>query len=136
MSCNLGHSRCGKDEAEARRWYLIIVTAIAPMALFAGAAAAQGPDDSPEVFRVWLTALGPTLAFLTAIAAAFFNAHLNRRRDDRLRNEEARTLALALRAEVQVAAEILERRARMLSRYFEEKDPLRDWPVQVPILAA
>jgi hypothetical protein len=104
---------------------------VALVALFAGVAAAQASVDTPEILRPSLTVLGPTLAFFTAIAAALFNAHLNRRRDDRLRNEEARTLALALQAEVQVAAEILERRMGMLSRYFDEKDSIREWPVEV-----
>jgi hypothetical protein len=45
-----------------------------------------------------LTGAGFGLAAI--IVGALFNAHLNRRRDDRLRNLEARTLAVALKAEL------------------------------------
>jgi hypothetical protein len=45
-----------------------------------------------------LTGAGFGLAAI--IAGALFNAHLNRRRDDRLRRIEARTLVVALKAEL------------------------------------
>jgi hypothetical protein len=43
---------------------------------------------------------GSLIGFLALLAGALFNAHLNRRRDDRLRREEQRAVATALRAEL------------------------------------
>jgi hypothetical protein len=52
------------------------------------------------------TLAGSTLGFLALLAGALFNAHLNRRRDDRLREHERRALATALYAELQLIREM------------------------------
>jgi hypothetical protein len=46
------------------------------------------------------TFIGSVFGFLALLGGALFNAWLNRRRDDRLRREEQRTVATALRAEL------------------------------------
>jgi hypothetical protein len=46
------------------------------------------------------TFLGALIGFLALLGGALFNAWLNRRRDDRLRREEQRGVATALRAEL------------------------------------
>jgi len=46
------------------------------------------------------TFLGSLIAFLALLGGALFNAELNRRRDDRLRREDQRAVATALRAEL------------------------------------
>jgi hypothetical protein len=47
------------------------------------------------------TFLGWVVGFITLLVGALFNAHLNRRRDDRLRREDQRAVAAALRAELE-----------------------------------
>jgi len=73
----------------------------------------------PADFFVWLsqqpqgtasfigTLAGSTLGFLALLAGALFNAHLNRRRDDRQRRHDRTALATALCAELQLTREIL-----------------------------
>jgi len=63
-------------------------------------------------FLEWLGGLGPAagsfvgtvtgwfLGLLALVGGALFNAHLNRRRDDRLRQVERRSVAVALKAEL------------------------------------
>jgi hypothetical protein len=46
------------------------------------------------------TLTGSTLGLFALLVGALFNAHLNRKRDDKLRKKEARALAVALRAEL------------------------------------
>ncbi len=46
------------------------------------------------------TLAGSTLGLIALLLGALFNAHLNRKRDDRLRNEDRRTVAAALHAEL------------------------------------
>jgi hypothetical protein len=46
------------------------------------------------------TFLGWVVGFVTVVGGALLNAHLNRRRDDRLRQEDRRALATALKAEL------------------------------------
>ena len=46
------------------------------------------------------TGIGAVIGLFGLALAALFNAHLNRKRDDRIRREESCTLALALRTEV------------------------------------
>ena len=43
---------------------------------------------------------GAAVGLIAILIGALFNAHLNRRRDDRLRRLEARAAATALRAEL------------------------------------
>lgn len=52
------------------------------------------------VLQQWQQAIGALIGFLALAAAALFNAHLNRRRDDRLKRDESALLALSLVAEV------------------------------------
>ena len=47
------------------------------------------------------TVLGLVGGFFTLVAGALINAGLNRRRDDRLRREDQRAVATALRAELE-----------------------------------
>src|SRR5690348_13673256 len=58
------------------------------------------------------TAIGSFLALLSLTIAALFNAHLNRRRDDRIRRGERRALAIALRVELAGIARTLEENAK------------------------
>lgn len=51
------------------------------------------------------------LGFGTLVAGALFNAELNRRRDDRLRRQEAKSLAAALLAELQGIREVFRENA-------------------------
>ncbi len=44
---------------------------------------------------------GASVGLMALLLGALFNAHLNRSRDDRLRKEDARALAAALRAELE-----------------------------------
>jgi hypothetical protein len=53
------------------------------------------------------TLAGSTLGFCALSAGALFNAHLNRRRDDRQRRQDRTALATALSAELQLIREIL-----------------------------
>ena len=46
------------------------------------------------------TLAGSTIGFLALLAGAMFNARLNRRRDDRLRDQDRTSLATALYAEL------------------------------------
>jgi hypothetical protein len=46
------------------------------------------------------TFLGSLIGFIALLGGALFNAHLNRRRDDRLRSEDRSAVAVALRAEL------------------------------------
>jgi hypothetical protein len=46
------------------------------------------------------TLIGSSIGLVALLLGALFNAHLNRRRDDRLRREEQRGVATALRAEL------------------------------------
>ena len=46
------------------------------------------------------TLTGSSLGLIALLLGAVFNAHLNRKRDDRLRNDDARGVAAALRAEL------------------------------------
>jgi hypothetical protein len=57
---------------------------------------------------------GSLIGLLALLFGALFNAHLNRRRDDRLRKEEARAIATALRAELAGLRRILTRNAEEL----------------------
>lgn len=48
----------------------------------------------------WQTVIGSVLGFLALMGGALFNAHLNRKRDDRLRIAEANVIALSLYGEI------------------------------------
>jgi len=53
-----------------------------------------------DALRQWQHAIGALIGFLALAAAALFNAHLSRRRDDRLQEAESDLLARSLKAEV------------------------------------
>jgi hypothetical protein len=57
-------------------------------------------DFSPAQASVVGSVIGFVLGSFTLVGGALFNAFLNRRRDDRLRREEQRGVATALRAEL------------------------------------
>jgi hypothetical protein len=71
--------------------------------------------------------LGSMIGALTGLIAlllgALFNARLNRRRDDRLRREDRRALATALRAELGVLNESLRSHVEPLQGLDAMKDP-------------
>lgn len=65
--------------------------------------------------REWIDNLSPAMVnlisigfgFVTLVIGALFNAYLNRRRDDRLRKEDGRAVAIALREELRSISEAL-----------------------------
>jgi hypothetical protein len=61
----------------------------------------QWLHDTSSGQATFLGALtGSVIGFLALLGGALVNAHLNRKRDDRLRREEQRAVAIALRAEL------------------------------------
>jgi hypothetical protein len=78
---------------------------------------------------------GSFLGLLGLLLGALYNAHLNRKRDDRLRNEERRSVAVALRAELASVRDGLLSNAEMLEKdeptdFFvpDIADLVRLWP--------
>ncbi|MCW3838397.1 hypothetical protein ACFQ1E_20315 [Sphingomonas canadensis] len=66
----------------------------------------------------WQTAIGATLGFVALVVGALVNFHLNRRRDQRLRNEEIASTALALYGEILLLRESTARLAQFVgARY-------------------
>jgi hypothetical protein len=59
---------------------------------------------------------GSLIGFLALLGGALFNAHLNRKRDDRLRSEEQRAVATALRAELAGCREALLSNSELLKK--------------------
>jgi hypothetical protein len=72
------------------------------------------------------TFLGWVVAFITLVGGALFNGHLNRKRDDRLRREDQRAVATALRAELVGLRDILTANAENLqeehAKHLQETD--------------
>jgi hypothetical protein len=62
------------------------------------------------------TFLGWVVGFVTLVGGALINAHLNRRRDDRLRKEDQRVVASALLAELVGLRDSLQSNPEWLSR--------------------
>jgi hypothetical protein len=60
------------------------------------------------------TLTGSTLGLIALLIGALFNAHLNRKRDDRLRRDDARSVISALKAELSGISETLQRNADSL----------------------
>jgi hypothetical protein len=102
---------------------LVVALLFLLMGLFPGSQRPPGPTRIQETSRMdpgtvvpgtldmwwqWLrdlspgqaTFLGWPIGFATLVGGALLNAHFNRRRDDRLRREEQRSVAIALRAEL------------------------------------
>lgn len=68
----------------------------------------------------WQQAIGAIVGFSGLIAAALFNADLNRRRDDRIRHLEAVAVAAALYGEMEMLRARVARTAnRLAHRYFD-----------------
>jgi hypothetical protein len=57
------------------------------------------------------TLTGSALGLVALLIGALFNAHLNRKRDDRLRREDTRSVISALKAELSGISETLQRNA-------------------------
>jgi hypothetical protein len=80
--------------------------------------------------------LGSMVGALTGLVAlllgALFNAHLNRRRDDRLRREDRRAVATALRAELAVLNDGLQSHVAILKGLDASKDPDEGFNVPDP----
>ncbi|WP_156348587.1 hypothetical protein [Sphingomonas sp. Leaf23] len=74
-----------------------------------------------QELRGWQSVIGSVLGFAGLIAGALFNAHLNRKRDDRLRDAEAITLALSLYGEILLLRENIAAIASGLGRWFIER---------------
>jgi hypothetical protein len=78
------------------------------------------------------TLMGSFFGLVALLLGALFNAHLNRRRDDRLRREDQRAVTAALRAELEGLRRTLSDAAETLS---QEGYLQPDEQVQVPDLA-
>ena len=65
----------------------------------------QGLSGGAAAFVGSLT--GSAIGLVALLLGALFNAYLNRRRDDALRNADARSVAAALRAELITIEEML-----------------------------
>jgi hypothetical protein len=70
------------------------------------------------------TFLGWVVGFFTVVGGALLNAHLNRRRDDRLRQEDRRALVTALKAELAGLQRILLSNSEYLQKRTPESDDL------------
>jgi hypothetical protein len=55
-----------------------------------------------EELKTWQQGVGALIGFVALMGAAWWNFHLNRRRDAALRNEEARAILAALYGEIVV----------------------------------
>src|SRR5690348_14897307 len=67
------------------------------------------------------TLAGSSLGFLALLAGALFNAHLNRRRDDRQRQQDRAAVAAALYGELQLTRENLLSNAELLRQGASEQ---------------
>jgi hypothetical protein len=76
--------------------------------------------------------IGSSIGLVALLFGALFNAELNRRRDDRLRREDQRAVATALRAELEGLRRTLNDAAETVS---QEGYRTADEQVQVPDLA-
>ena len=80
------------------------------------------------------TLMGSFFGLVALLLGALFNAWLNRRRDDRLRREDQRTVAAALRAELEGLHRSLKENAETLSQEDYVKAD-QDQQINVPDLA-
>ncbi len=67
-----------------------------------------------QELRGWQALIGSLLGFGGLVIGALFNAHLNRKRDDRLRDTGAVTIALSLYGEIRLLRETAAELARVL----------------------
>lgn len=58
----------------------------------------------------WQTGIGAFFGLIAILAGVLYNAHHTRRRDDRLRQEETRALAVGLKLEIESVAFVIEKR--------------------------
>lgn len=70
--------------------------------------------------KSWQTAIGAVLGFVALFVGALWNYHLNRRRDYRVRNQEALSVAVALYGEVLLLRDHVVRAARTIAFRFME----------------
>src|SRR2546423_1574309 len=82
-----------------------------------------------EEFIKWLSGLnggaatfvgaftGSAVGLVAILLGALYNAHLNRKRDDRLRRDEARSIAAAIRAELVAIITSLKINAESLEKH-------------------
>jgi len=69
--------------------------------------------------KAWQSSIGALLGFGGLIVGALFNAHLNRKRDARLRDEEAKAIASALYGEIVIVRRYIARIANAVARKYE-----------------
>lgn len=74
-----------------------------------------------QELKGWQSVIGSVLGFAGLIAGALFNAHLNRKRDDRLRDAEAITLALSLYGEILLLRDNIAALANGLGAWFVKR---------------
>ena len=77
--------------------------------------------DFYQELRGWQGLIGSLLGFGGLVTGALFNAHLNRKRDDRLRDTEAVTIALSLYGEIRLLRETAAELARGLGAWFIDR---------------
>jgi len=76
--------------------------------------------DIYNELKGWQAGIGALIGFGALIAGALFNAHLNRRRDERLRSEEVIAVASALYGEIIILRQAVARMAnRVGQRYLD-----------------
>jgi hypothetical protein len=68
----------------------------------------------------WQTGIGALLGFGAIIAGALYNAHLNRKRDARLRSDEVIAVASALYGEIVIVRQGVARMANAVAQRYEE----------------
>ena len=77
----------------------------------------------PSGAATFLGALtGSGIGLIAIVIGALFNAHLNRRRDNRLRDADRRAMVVALRAELGVVVQALQSNADRLTHQPPESD--------------
>lgn len=81
-----------------------------------------------EELKGWQAGLGAVLGFVALMIGALWNFHLNRRRDARLREEEMRSVAVALYGEIVLLRQEIARLARAVANVHAaigtERDPI------------
>jgi hypothetical protein len=74
-------------------------------------------QTAPQGQATFVGALtGSFLGLVALLLGALFNAHLNRKRDDRLRREDQQAVASALRAELEGLQRTLKHQAEIVSQ--------------------
>ncbi|MBI2713335.1 MAG: hypothetical protein HYX37_02625 [Rhizobiales bacterium] len=76
--------------------------------------------DWGQELKGWQTGIGAFLGFGAIIVGALFNAHLNRKRDTRLRSDEMIAVASALYGEIVIVRQAVARMANAVAHRFVE----------------